>query len=194
MCAVLLDFNTHTDHVWFWLRCRFLLSRLSWGYVSHKLPSGADMSFLKPIQQSEDERKQIQVFLTPGTALHWKSVKVWNRKGKGKPNTLVKLNFQLCFLFGRWNMFALKICQNHHSSFLLIPAPYKCPILIFYIHTGKFSHFISKIYVLWLFIPNNFFRRILETGSVWLSWWHCWITPNTILHLMMFSCKSEIII
>lgn len=182
MCAVLLDFNTHTDHVWFWLRCRFLLSRLSWGYVSHKLPNGADMSFLKPIQQSEDERKQIQVFLTPGTAFHWKSVKVWNRKGKGKPNTVVKLNFQLCFLFGRWNMFALKICQNHHSSFLLIPcscpAPYKCPILIFYTHTGKFSHFISKIYLFYGFL----FLIISSEGSWKLDQYDC---PDDIVGLLL---------
>lgn len=87
MYAVLSDFNMHTDHVWFWLKCRFLLSRPSWGYISNKLPGGADMCFMKPTGQSEDERGHVWVFPTLGAALRTERIycfteEVWNRKGE----------------------------------------------------------------------------------------------------------------
>jgi hypothetical protein len=87
MYAVLSEFNMHTDHVWFWLKCRFLLSSLSKGYISNKLPGGADMCFMKPIGQSEDERGHTRVFPTLGVALQTEHIyrfaeEVWNRKGE----------------------------------------------------------------------------------------------------------------
>lgn len=65
------------------------MSRLSWGYRSKKLPGGAAMPFTKPIELSEEERRQIQVFLTSDTALCTEqlyplSEEVQNRKGERK--------------------------------------------------------------------------------------------------------------
>lgn len=65
------------------------MSRLSWGYSSKKLPGGAAMPFMKSIELSEGERRQIQVFLTSDRALCTEklyplSEEVPNRKGGRK--------------------------------------------------------------------------------------------------------------
>lgn len=47
MYAVFLEFNMYIDYVWFWLKCRFLLSSLSKGYIFNKFLGGVDMCFMK---------------------------------------------------------------------------------------------------------------------------------------------------
>lgn len=70
MYAVLSDFNMHTDHIWFWLKCRFLLSRPSWGYIANKLPGGAKMCFVTPTGHSGMKGgKYVWVFPTLRAAL-----------------------------------------------------------------------------------------------------------------------------
>lgn len=164
----------HTHHIWFWLKCKLLLSSPSWAYISHKRLGAADMPSMKPIgpQKRRGGKSRCCWLQAPLPELH-KSIlylqKCRTEKGRRQPNAFCCVCGReegLCVLSRYVTVTAICLCQ-WTVGILSLQIPY----LNFNAHTDNFSHLISKIYLFYvLFFSKHFFKNILKAGSIWLSW------------------------